>query len=114
MCFTFSLPKNLRSIITCNAIRFGGEEEWEFMWKEYLASNVATVKDAILSNLGCTTEPWLLRRYLERAMQDDSGIRKQDFVSVFRSVARNQYGFHIAKDFLEEEIVNIAKRYVKL
>ncbi|XP_017783439.1 PREDICTED: aminopeptidase N-like isoform X1 [Nicrophorus vespilloides] len=104
------IPKDLRSVIFCNAIRRGAETEWEFLWQQYLKSNVATEKNSIMSALGCTREIWLLKRLLDFTLKDNSGIRKQDYSSVFTTVAGNDVGFYIAQRFLEENIKDIYKR----
>lgn len=61
----------------------------------------------ILSSLGCTREVWILEKYLEMSLDSSSGIRKQDMVSVFGSVARNDIGFYLAKRFFFNNIERI-------
>lgn len=97
---TFRLPPNLREIVYCTSIREGNEREWAFALKRYLSSNLPSEKDVILSSLGCTNKPWLLTKYLEMIMRNNSGIRKQDAARVFEAVASNPVGNGLAFNFL--------------
>lgn len=102
-----SIPKNLRSVVYCNAIKTGGEKEWYFVWQQYLASNTATEKNAFLDALACTREIWLLGQYLEWSIRDGSGIRKQDSAQVFGGVGRNEVGYYVANNFFVRKLEDI-------
>ncbi|XP_011497365.1 PREDICTED: aminopeptidase N [Ceratosolen solmsi marchali] len=97
------ISPNLKSIIYCTAIRMGGESDWNFMWQQYLKSNVGSEKDLLLQALGCTRETWLLSRYLNWASSSNSFIRKQDMTRVFASVANNIIGQPIAFNFFRNK-----------
>ena len=53
---------NLKYQTYRNAIDHGGEEEWDFAWKRYQSSRVASEKATILSSRACTKEVLLLNR----------------------------------------------------
>ncbi|XP_043469608.1 aminopeptidase N [Leptopilina heterotoma] len=86
------IAPNLKSVVYCTAIRVGGQAEWDFAWQRYLTTNVGTERDILLVALGCSGETWLLSRYLDWALTENSGIRKQDVTRVFASVANNIVG----------------------
>lgn len=65
--FFFSISPNLKAIIYCTAISYGSEEEWDFAWKMYKMTTVASEKDLILDALGCSRETWILARLLKNA-----------------------------------------------
>ncbi|XP_015604737.1 aminopeptidase Ey [Cephus cinctus] len=94
---------NLKSVVYCTAMRAGGEAEWDFAWQRYLKTNVGSEKDLLLNALGCTRETWILSRYLDWAITDNSGIRKQDAARVFGSVANNVIGQPLAFNFLRNK-----------
>ncbi|GLV42082.1 uncharacterized protein CBL_04959 [Carabus blaptoides fortunei] len=98
---------DMRTVVYCEAIRQGGEDEWNFLWQQYRESNVGTEKNLILGALGCTRQIWLLTRYLEWSIRNDTEIRKQDCSRVFSSVSGNPVGFFIAKSFFENHIKDI-------
>lgn len=106
------VPLDLRSVVYCTAIRLGGEEEWNFLWKSYAASNVGSEKVMVLKSLACSREIWLLQRYLDMSLDESSGIRKQDSAFVFSSIATGDIGFHLAKAFLVDRTDDIYTLYV--
>ncbi|XP_050688572.1 aminopeptidase N-like [Eriocheir sinensis] len=103
------ISPNLKDVVYCTAIGKGGEMEWEFAWKQYLASNVASEKSKLLKALGCSKKIWMLSRYLEMAFTSDSGIRKQDSRQVFQSVAENSVGRDLAWIFLRDQWLNMTE-----
>ncbi|KAG0730404.1 Aminopeptidase Ey [Chionoecetes opilio] len=108
-----SISPNLKSTVYCHAIAEGGEKEWFFAWTQYMAANVGSEKVTLLRAMGCTRRPWLLSKYLEMALSTDSGIRKQDALTVFSAVARNDVGRPLAWTFLQDQwskIYNFVER----
>ncbi|XP_023288739.1 aminopeptidase N [Orussus abietinus] len=97
------ISPNLKSVVYCTAIRVGGQAEWEFAWQRYLETNVGSEKDLLLHALGCTKEVWILHRYLDWAITESSGIRKQDVVRVFGSVANNVIGQPLAFNYFRNK-----------
>ncbi|KAK8402122.1 hypothetical protein O3P69_001306 [Scylla paramamosain] len=97
------ISPNLRDVVYCTAITAGKDKEWEFAWNQYLNSNVGSETSRLLSALGCSREKWILSRYLEMAFTKDTGIRKQDAVMVFYSVASNTVGQDLAWTFLRDQ-----------
>ncbi|KAF0765051.1 aminopeptidase N-like [Aphis craccivora] len=107
------LPRELKPVIYCQAIKYGGVDEWDFLWERYQRSNVDSEKEELISTLGCSSETWLLNRYLNWSL-DDSIFRTQDTISVFYSVAKGDIGFYVAKDFLYRRWVDISKYFKSL
>ncbi|KAF5289209.1 hypothetical protein FQR65_LT00096 [Abscondita terminalis] len=103
------ISPNLKNIVYCVAIKAGGQEEWDFAWQRYLASNVGSEKDIIMSALGCSKETWILSRYLYWAVTDGSGIRKQDAPRVFSAVSNNIIGQELAYKFFKNNWILLKK-----
>ncbi|XP_037296627.1 aminopeptidase N-like [Manduca sexta] len=93
------IPVEVRGIAYCVGVRAGGAREWQFAWSRLRAAAPAE-RHRLLSVLGCTRAPHLLHRYLELALRNDSGIRKQDVVRVFSAVAGTAIGQPIAFNFI--------------
>jgi len=93
---------NMKYVTYCNAIANGGEEEWDFAWKRYENSEVASEKATLLGSLSCTKEMWILNRFLNMTVTPDSGVRKQDGSKVIGGIAGSIIGRDIAFDFLRE------------
>uniref|UniRef100_A0A1B6D6B8 Aminopeptidase n=1 Tax=Clastoptera arizonana TaxID=38151 RepID=A0A1B6D6B8_9HEMI len=105
------IPSDLRGIVYCSAVKHGGEEVWEYMWQRYKKAHVVSEKALILSSLACSTDVWILNRFLDWSVDEKSDIRLQDSASVFVSVARTDVGYYIAKNFLYKNIKKIYNFY---
>uniref|UniRef100_A0A1B6M3I9 Aminopeptidase n=1 Tax=Graphocephala atropunctata TaxID=36148 RepID=A0A1B6M3I9_9HEMI len=97
------ISANLKSTVYCTAIREGGLPEWDFAWNRYLHTNVGSEKSLLLGALGCTRVTWILSRFLDRSVTENSGIRKQDAAAVFAAVASNVIGQPLAFEFLRDQ-----------
>ncbi|XP_070497871.1 aminopeptidase N-like [Chironomus tepperi] len=100
------IPLNLRPCIYCTAVRNGNEKQWKFLWQRYVNSNVGAEKSMIISALSCAKEQWILSRYLEWSL-NSTLVRKQDASIVFSGVARDEIGFHLARNFFFDRIDDI-------
>ncbi|XP_055479167.1 LOW QUALITY PROTEIN: aminopeptidase N [Psammomys obesus] len=90
---------NLRSTVYCNAIAFGGEEEWDFAWNQFRNATLVNEADKLRAALACSKEVWILNRYLSYAL-NPSFIRRQDATSTIISIANNVVGQPLAWDFI--------------
>ncbi|KAL1506097.1 hypothetical protein ABEB36_005525 [Hypothenemus hampei] len=92
---------DLRQTIYCTAIGEGGPEEWDFAWNRYLRTNVAGDKEILLNSLACSKDIWILSRYLEWSITENSGIRKHDVARVFASLTENPVAQDLVYRFLK-------------
>lgn len=93
------IAPNLRSAIYCSAVATGGEEVWDFIWERFLEAPVVSEADKLRTALTCSTETWILQRYLQYTI-DPTKIRKQDATSTINSIASNVVGQPLAWDFI--------------
>ncbi|VDI36331.1 Hypothetical predicted protein [Mytilus galloprovincialis] len=93
---------DMRYIIYCTAIRTGGEEEWNFAYRQYKQSTTASETDNLLRSLACSEVPWILQRYLQYAITPEE-IRKQETGSILVNVASNKIGRSIAWNFVQSK-----------
>ncbi|RWS03028.1 aminopeptidase N-like protein, partial [Dinothrombium tinctorium] len=107
------IPANLRSIVYCMAVKHGSENDWNFIWSQYIQNKLAAEGDKLMRSLACSRQPWLLNRYLDWAFNESSRIRKQDGSSVFRSVAASNYGRDLAFNYLRDKWDRIVNYYGK-
>ncbi|XP_021536217.1 aminopeptidase N [Neomonachus schauinslandi] len=91
---------NLRSIVYCNAVAQGGEEEWNFMWEQFQNAMLVNEADKLRAALACSNQVWILNRYLSYTMNPDL-IRKQDVTSTLSSIASNVVGQNLVWDFVQ-------------
>lgn len=106
---SLTISPHLRDIVYHTAIKFGGLEEWEFMWEKYQKSIDATEKSRILYALTGTKEPWLLNRILESSL-DESKIRTQDMLHAISGVGSHVYGRLLTWDFIRKNFDKIVKK----
>uniref|UniRef100_A0A8D8TU53 Aminopeptidase n=1 Tax=Cacopsylla melanoneura TaxID=428564 RepID=A0A8D8TU53_9HEMI len=106
------IPVNLKSIILCTGIRWGSSEDWDLLWYKYTKLTIASEKDIYLSALACTSEYWLLSRYLEYSITEGSPIRKQDAPRIFSLVSQNAIGHAVALDFVFNNWERIMKYFI--
>uniref|UniRef100_A0A9L0J282 Aminopeptidase n=1 Tax=Equus asinus TaxID=9793 RepID=A0A9L0J282_EQUAS len=91
---------NLRSTVYCKAIARGGEREWDFAWEQFRNATLVNEADKLRTGLACSTEVWILNRYLSYTLNPDL-IRKQDATSTIISIANNVVGQTLAWDFIQ-------------
>ena len=60
----YRIPASMKRVIYCHAIKYGGVEEWNFLWERYKRSNVASEKTSILKALACSRDAKILNRYV--------------------------------------------------
>uniref|UniRef100_A0A1A7ZZL2 Aminopeptidase n=1 Tax=Nothobranchius furzeri TaxID=105023 RepID=A0A1A7ZZL2_NOTFU len=101
---------NLKSTVYCNAIAFGGVEEWDFAWRMFQTASLASEASRLRSAMACTKTPWLLNRYLEYTL-DPTKIRKQDSISTIQYIARNVVGMPLAWNFVRARWSYIFEQY---
>lgn len=101
---------NLRSTVYCNAIAFGGEEEWNFAWEQFRKATVVNEADKLRSALACSNEVWILNRYLSYTLNPDY-IRKQDATSTIVSIANNVVGQTLVWDFVRSNWKKLFEDY---
>ncbi|XP_014472138.1 PREDICTED: uncharacterized protein LOC106743116 [Dinoponera quadriceps] len=101
------IPANAQAAVLCTAIRYGTQDDWEFLWESYVTSNFASQKMVYINALGCTRDPAVAYIYLMKIMNetgvDKNGpfIRRQDVSAVFTSVyGSSQVGINSTIHFL--------------
>ncbi|KAJ8681954.1 hypothetical protein QAD02_017746 [Eretmocerus hayati] len=107
--------KNRKSTVYCTAIKYGSSDDWEFLWKQYLKSEVPSEQELILSSLGCSKNTTILNNYFLSALKgfEDSRIRKQDVSTVFNGVYSSSFsGARFTLDFIQQNHKEM-KKYFK-
>ncbi|XP_050542648.1 aminopeptidase N-like isoform X2 [Daktulosphaira vitifoliae] len=96
------ISPNLKAIIYCVAISYGGEEEWDFTWSMYKLTKTVSEKDLLLDALGCSRETWILTRFLDYALQNNSIIKSQDLSKVFYALTNKIAGQEVAWNYVRD------------
>ncbi|XP_040349594.1 aminopeptidase N [Herpailurus yagouaroundi] len=101
---------NLRSTVYCNAIAQGGEEEWNFVWEQFLKAELVNEADKLRGALACSNQVWILNRFLSYTL-DPNFIRKQDVTSTLSSISSNVVGQTLAWDFVQSNWKKLFQDY---
>ncbi|XP_023246433.1 aminopeptidase N-like [Copidosoma floridanum] len=112
--FHESIPKNQRPAAYCAAIKYGSDEDWEFLYEEYKNSRVTTEQLTILDALGCTKNTSKLEKYLLNVLNTNytkSLIHKQDVSTTFSAVYSNLEGAEYILEFIEKHFKAIEQYY---
>lgn len=86
--FYHSIPPNMRPWVYCNGLRYGGAEEYDFFWSEYLKTNVANEQVVMITAAGCTQHQPSLNRFLANiasGTENNFVIRPQDYSTAISS-----------------------------
>ena len=105
------IPTSVRDTVLCSAIGNGNETTWDFLWSRYNNSNNGNEKVSIMNALACSKEVWILERYLEMSLTEDSGVRKQDGYRVIVGVSRNLIGRYIAWNWIRDNWDRLSSYY---
>lgn len=102
---------NLRGAVFSIVLREGGVEAYEAVLRLYQETTIADQKLIALSALGSTRDPALLQRTLDFSMSE--GVRPQDIIYVFGTVASNPKGRTMAWEFVQKHWAALEERYYK-
>ncbi|XP_059825588.1 aminopeptidase Q-like isoform X3 [Hypanus sabinus] len=96
-----TFPESLREAIFCGAIRAGTDKEWDFVFSMYQNQTLRSEDTDLISAMACSTEPWILNRYLHYTM-DESIFTGSQVKRVLKSVASNPIGRFLVQKFIKE------------
>jgi len=105
------IPASVRGTVLCAGIAKGTQTHWDFLWERFVASNNGNEKNDILSALGCSEEIWILEKYLEMALDETSGVRKQDGYRVITGVAHNTAGRYLTWNWVRQNWGKLSTYY---
>lgn len=68
------VPFSYRSIVFCQAIKHGNDDDFNFLWQHYYASADTQERIVLLKALSCTANVKLLEKLLLQLVNKDSGV----------------------------------------
>ncbi|XP_033211856.1 aminopeptidase Ey-like [Belonocnema kinseyi] len=99
------VPKNLKSVIYSTAIKYGTQDDWDFLWNQYLHTSVVSEQVEIINALACSQDPKILEQYLRFTSNhfDEHRTHKRDLSDVFKSVSScSLFGANFVLDFVDK------------
>ncbi|KAH8270079.1 hypothetical protein KR018_003655 [Drosophila ironensis] len=104
-----TVPEGIRETVLCRGIRHNSDEYWLKLRSVYLSSQDESKKQVVLSALTCSTENWALQMLLTWSL-DTKMVSRSLSVDLLTAFMKNYLGFHLARDFLKDNIENILRR----
>uniref|UniRef100_A0AAG5CSU5 Aminopeptidase n=1 Tax=Anopheles atroparvus TaxID=41427 RepID=A0AAG5CSU5_ANOAO len=80
---------DLRQVVYCEGIRKGTQAHFEFLWNQYLTSNMATEQILILQGMGCASTYELISIMMDAIASEH--VRSQDKSNAYTYIINNQY-----------------------
>nr|XP_034185421.1 putative aminopeptidase-2 [Osmia lignaria] len=108
------ISPNARAAVYCTALKSGSDTEWNFLWEQYLKTDLATEKMVMLNAFGCTDNKILLNKYIQYMLDRTypSKIRKQDISAAFASIYNaGQHGVDAILDFVMNDYEKLYEYY---
>ncbi|XP_072020776.1 aminopeptidase N-like [Amphiura filiformis] len=105
-----SIQSDQQRAIFYEGISEGTVADWDMAWEEIKYTMKQDYRDALLYGLSATREPWVLRRYLYRCLNDTALTRAQGARS-FMQVVQSDYGRNIALQFFKDNWSSLYQRF---
>ncbi|KAI5638672.1 peptidase family m1 domain-containing protein [Phthorimaea operculella] len=83
-----AVPPSLRPVTYCNGLKYGDEEDFDFLWNRMVSTNIANERTEIMNALGCSSSEIKLKEYLY-SLQKEELILTQDLTVPVSSVLSN-------------------------
>lgn len=97
---TNKVPKNHRSVVYCNAVRYGSAEEFNFLFDKFVNEDISQEQLNILIGTACTKDKALANKYLDRVIKSDD-IRPQDLTGAINNILNsNPEGVQFLYDYI--------------
>ncbi|XP_046566068.1 aminopeptidase N-like [Haliotis rubra] len=105
---------DLKRVVPCNAIRYGGMAEWNFAYNQYKSED-PTGDDSFywFNALSCTTQPWLLQRLLDMSLDNTTFHSSDAFFNIY-SVSGNAAARDITWNFLKNNFLTLHDKHGQL
>lgn len=75
---------DIRGVVYTCVIRNGDESHWNFLWTQYLKENFDSERDKILLALGASSNPEVIKTYLEKTLTED--VRLNDALLAYQGI----------------------------
>lgn len=106
---TQKVHPDLRQVVYCEGIRQGTDEHFDFLWNQFLTTNMATEQILILQGLGCAQDREQIFKVLDAITSDD--IRPQDKSNAFSYLLANSYTQDHISEYLRTYYVRWANAH---
>ncbi|XP_058986694.1 aminopeptidase A [Musca domestica] len=90
--------------------RLGKQQQWEQLWQLFLDEQNASEKLKLMYGLAGIREPWILKRFIDLAWNEDN-VRSQDYFTCIQNIAANSVGEPIVWEYIRENWSTMVARF---
>ena len=101
------IPVDIKAPVYKTAILNGGDTEWDFLFQRFKGTNVDGEKARILHALGMTRNEVTMELYLNKTIDETSGIEKENTRTVYRAIGSTIVGRELQMTWLENNYLAI-------
>ncbi|XP_018332706.1 aminopeptidase N-like isoform X2 [Agrilus planipennis] len=108
------LPVTAEQQILCGALRNGFEDDWNFVYNQFLSSQDSTRRTRYIAALACSENPDLITRFLNQALNDGSPLavyRARILTDVYSS---GNVGLRTLLDYIKSNLTQIAEARISV
>lgn len=97
------IPADIKDVVYNTAVRTGGVTEWTFLLDQFKTTKIDSDRQKYMAALSATEDPTTLRNLLNMTIhREESGIRLQDCIYIYRSISVNPVGREVAMAWLSD------------
>jgi aminopeptidase N len=104
------IPAEIKDVVYNTAVRTGGVTEWNFLFEQFKTTKIDSDRQKYMAALSATENPSTLLNLLNMTIhREESGIRLQDCIYIYRGISVNTVGREVAMAWLSvsyDEIVD--------
>ncbi len=105
------IPKGLESVILCNSFKTANDDEWTQMWNILQSTTDTTFRSQIITGLGCSRSPALLKSYLESTVGTEVTYTQAERRTVFSYALNSTVGLPAVINFIRDFTPTILSSY---
>jgi len=94
----YLLPKDASSTVRCYGIKFGSDDDWQWLYNLYNSTASQTDRNNYINALGCSDNFVTLEWFLNVSFGNPN-IPTQEFLTVYTGVAANTAAHNMVKQF---------------
>jgi len=106
-----SVNVNVRQQIYEFGMKNAGEKEWNDVHAIYKKTTIPQERNKLRYAMAAPNTPWILKRYIDYAKNEDQGFKSQDYFSIMETIADNPVGLPVVWEYLKSHWEDLVKRF---
>lgn len=102
---------NIRQEVYQYGMRDADETSWNKVHDIYKKTVIPQEKKKLRYAMAMPRSPWILKRYIEYAKDEEHGFKSQDYFSIMESIANNPVGLPVAWEYIKSKWEQLVDRF---